>query len=328
MIRDVVVYDIPLRVPFRGIDRRTGVLFRGEAGWAEWSPFEEYADDEAATWLRAALEVAHRGFPPPVRQVVPVNAIVPALPPEAAAERARAAGCRTAKVKVAQTGQSLDDDVARVAAVRAALGPGARIRVDANGAWSLAEATQALRELSTFGLEYAEQPCATVEKLAELRRALSARDIAVPIAADESIRRAEDPLRVRALDAADLAVLKVQPIGGVRRCLEVAEQLAMPVVVSSAVETSVGLCAGVALAAALPELPFDCGLETANLLSADVTRAPLVPVEGSLLVGQVVVDDDRLAAVRATGPTKRRWFERLWRVARIVGEEIEGGRGE
>ncbi|MEZ5087096.1 MAG: o-succinylbenzoate synthase [Tessaracoccus sp.] len=327
MIRDLLVYDIPLRVPFRGLKRRTGLLFRGDAGWAEWSPFEEYADDEAAAWLRAALEAARDGYPDPVRQEVPVNAIIPALAPEAAARRAVAAGCRTAKVKVAQAGQSLDDDIARVAAVREALGPGARVRVDANGAWSLAEATRALRELSAFTLEYAEQPCATVEELAQLRRALSTKDIPVPIAADESIRRAEDPLRVRALGAADVAVLKVQPIGGVRRCLEIAEQLAMPVVVSSAVETSVGLRAGVALAAALPELPFDCGLETGALFTDDVTAHPLLPVNGTLPVSPLAVDEDRLAAVCAGEATRARWLARLARVARILGEEIEGEQG-
>ncbi|HMR48789.1 MAG TPA: o-succinylbenzoate synthase [Arachnia sp.] len=315
-----VVYDIALTVPFRGLTRRTGVLFRGRAGWAEWSPFPEYPDREAAVWLRAAREAADRGFPDAVRDVVPVNAIIPALGPDAAAERARAAGCRTAKVKVAQPGQGLDEDVARVAAVREALGASARIRIDANGAWSVEGALEALRELSGYGLEYAEQPCATVEELAELRRRLAAADVPVPIAADESIRRAEDPFRVRDLAAADLAVLKVQPLGGVRRCLAIAEELGMPVVVSSAVETSVGLGAGVALAACLPELPFDCGLETGRLLSADVAAHPLVPVAGELGIAPPSVDEARLEAVRADEPTTSWWLERLSRVSRLVGE--------
>lgn len=320
MILEALVYDIALRVPFRGLTRRTGMLLRGEAGWAEWSPFREYGDEEAAAWLRAALEAANQGFPQTVRDTVPVNAIVPALPPEAAAQRAVAAGCRTAKIKVAQAGQGLDDDVARVAAVRQALGREARIRVDANGAWSVEQAMEALRELSAYDLEYAEQPCATVEELAELRRALSARDIAVPIAADESIRRAEDPLRVRDLGAADVAVLKVQPLGGVRRCLAIAEQLAMSVVVSSAVETSVGLRAGVALAAALPELPFDCGLETGNLLAADVAVDPLRPAAGLLPVAPLVVAEDKREKVRADEPATSWWMARWERVSRLVEE--------
>lgn len=321
MIPDPLVYDIALTVPFRGLTRRTGVLFRGRVGWAEWSPFPEYPDREATVWLRAAVEAADQGFPPAVRDVVPVNAIVPALGPEDAAERARAAGCRTAKVKVAQPGQGLDEDVARVAAVREALGAAARIRVDANGAWSVDRATEALRELAGYGLEYAEQPCATVEELAALRRRLAAADIPVPIAADESIRRAEDPFLVRELAAADLAVLKVQPLGGVRSCLAIAEQLGMPVVVSSAVETSVGLRAGIALAACLPALPFDCGLETGRLLAADVVADPLVPTAGVLPVGPLSIDEAKLEEVRADEPTTSWWLERLRRVSRLVKED-------
>lgn len=303
------VYDIPLTVGFRGITHRSGVLFEGPAGWAEWSPFPEYGDAEAATWLRAALEMAQEGYPAPVRASVPVNGIVPGLPPAEAAARAVASGCGTVKVKVAAKGESIDDDVARVAAVRDAL-PHVRLRVDANGGWSLDDAAAALRELEPMGLEYAEQPCASVEELAALR----AMDLGVPIAADESIRRAGDPLKVKEAGAADIAMLKVQPIGGVRACLRLAEQLDMPVVVSSAVETSVGLRAGIALAAALPDLPYACGLETARLLEGDVTREPLYPVDGELHVGEVIVDPELLAA-HAAGPALTRfWLERWERV--------------
>ena len=279
------VYDIPLTVGFRGITHRSGVLFEGPAGWAEWSPFPEYGDAEAATWLRAALEMAQEGYPAPVRASVPVNGIVPGLPPAEAAARAVASGCGTVKVKVAAKGESIDDDVARVAAVRDAL-PHVRLRVDANGGWSLDDAAAALRAM----------------------------DLGVPIAADESIRRAGDPLKVKEAGAADIAMLKVQPIGGVRACLRLAEQLDMPVVVSSAVETSVGLRAGIALAAALPDLPYACGLETARLLEGDVTREPLYPVDGELPVGEVIVDPDLLAA-HAAGPALTRfWLERWERV--------------
>lgn len=309
------VYDIALTVPFRGITRRSGVVFEGEAGWAEWSPFPEYDDREAAHWLRAAVEAAALGYPQPVRDTVPVNGIVPALDPAAAAARAVASGCSTIKIKVAGPGSSVVDDIARVAAVREAL-PDAKLRVDANGGWTVAEATSALTELAEIGLEYAEQPCATVEELAELR----SRGLGVPIAADESIRRAEDPFRVRDAGAADIAVLKVQPLGGVRACLQLAEDLGLPVVVSSAVETSVGLAAGVALAAALPSLPYACGLETGRLLDGDLTAQRLLPEAGWLPV-QAVSPEPELLASHAAGPELERfWLDRLELVTQIVEE--------
>jgi O-succinylbenzoate synthase len=177
-----------------------------------------------------------------------------------------------------------------VEAVRDALGPGGKIRVDANGAWDTGAAERALRELGAFGLEYAEQPCAMLDELAALRRRVD-----VPVAADESIRRAEDPLAVRAAGAADIVVLKVQPLGGVRAALRVAEACGLPVVVSSAVETSVGLAAGVALAAALPELPYACGLATMSLLTGDVTGEPLAEEGGTLPVTRPGLDASRLA---------------------------------
>ena len=307
------VYDIPMTVGFRGITRRSGVLFEGDAGWSEWSPFPEYDDDEAAAWLLAAREWADLGAPTPVRDRVEVNGIVPALAPDAAAARAVASGCRTVKIKVAGPGSGLDDDVARVAAVRAAL-PEARLRVDANGGWSLQEARVAVAELAPFGLEYVEQPCASVEDLARLR----ALEPGVAIAADESIRRAEDPMRVKRAGAADVAIIKVQPLGGVSRCLRLADELGLPVVVSSAVETSVGLAAGVALAAALPDLPYACGLETQRLLAADVTATPLAPVDGTLPVGPVAVDPALLEACRAGEDVTAFWLARWERVNRIV----------
>lgn len=314
------VFDIGLTTRFRGITRRRGMLLRGPAGWAEWSPFPEYDDAEAATWLRAALETATEGHPAPRRGEVPVNAIVPAVSPEAAAARVRAAGCTTAKVKVAQAGETLDDDVARVAAVADALGPGGRIRVDANTAWDVPAAVEALTELAQFGLEYAEQPCADVEELAALRRELAARGVAVPIAADESIRRATDPLLVRRLDAADVAIIKYQPLGGVRRCLDLVEQLGLPAVVSSALDTSVGLHAGVALAAALPDLPYACGLETGSLLLDDVATVPVRATAGAIAVADLTVDPDALDRVRADADVAAWWGHRLRRVADLLEE--------
>ena len=230
-----------------------------------------------------------------------MNCTIPAVGPEDAHRLVDSSGCRTAKVKVGESGQSLTDDLARVEAVRDALGPDGGLRVDANGAWDVEAAEAALRELARFDLEYAEQPCAGIEELAELRLRLARAGIEVPIAADESIRHAEDPYRVAELGAADIAVLKVQPLGGVRACLEIAERIGLPVVVSSALETSVGIRAGLALAAALPELPYACGLNTVALLTDDVAEPPLLASGGELAVGDLVVDPARLSAAQGAG---------------------------
>ncbi|MGI8711424.1 MAG: o-succinylbenzoate synthase [Acidimicrobiales bacterium] len=303
----VDVFSIPMNVTFRGIEQREGVLLEGAAGFGEFSPFWDYDIAESSSWLAAALDAAAHGFPEPVRELVPVNCTVPAVD----ADRARAIvtgphGCRTAKVKVAEPGQTLDDDVARVAAVRDAIGPAGRVRIDANGAWAVNDAIVAIKELAEFDLEYVEQPVMSVAELADLRRRVD-----VPVAADESIRRADDPLRVKRLGAADIAVLKVQPLGGVHACLRLAADLGMPVVVSSALETSVGIAAGVALAAALPELPYACGLATTSMLTADVTAEPMTPVDGMLPARRVRPDPASVHGVRADDETTRRWLERL-----------------
>jgi o-succinylbenzoate synthase len=300
---EVLVFSIPMRTRFRGIDVREGVLLRGAAGWGEWSPFWDYDDAECVPWLAAAREAAEVGWPAPVRTSVPVNVTVPAVGPEQAAMIVHAsAGCRTAKVKVAEPGQTETDDLARVEAVRDALGPTGRVRVDANGGWDVDTAVRMVRLLDRVGLEYVEQPCRTVEELAAVRRRVD-----VPVAADESIRRAADPLRVARLDAADIAVLKVQPLGGVAACLRIAEQIGLPVVVSSALESSVGIAAGIALAAALPELPYACGLATLQLLAGDVASAPLRVVDGELPVVRPEPD----AVHPADEETIQRWLARL-----------------
>jgi O-succinylbenzoate synthase len=307
-VTEVQVFAIPLRTRFRGITVREGMLLRGAGGWGEWSPFLEYSPEVAEPWLRCAEEAARGDWPAPVRDVVPVNVTVPAVGPARAHAVVLDGGCRTAKVKVAEPGQTLGDDEARVEAVRDALGPSGRVRVDANGAWSVEDAIAAIRALdrAAGGLEYVEQPCATVEELASVRRA-----VGVPIAADESIRRASDPYRVRDLDAADIAVLKVQPLGGVRACLRIAEDIGLPVVVSSALETSVGIAAGLALAGALPSLPYACGLATVQLLTADVVGAPLVPVDGTLPVTVPAVDPHALDLLAATEDRVAHWEARL-----------------
>lgn len=313
-MRESHVYAIPLTTRFRGIDVREGMLLRGDAGWGEFSPFLEYDAGVARPWLAAAHEAADEGWPEPLRDAIPVNVTVPACDPERAREIVLASsGCRTAKVKVAEPGQVLAHDQARLEAVRDALGPDGLIRVDANGGWSVDEAVALLPLLdrAAGGLEYAEQPVASVEDLALVRKRVD-----VPIAADESIRRAADPYRVRDLEAADVAVLKVQPLGGVRACLRIAEDIGLPVVVSSALETSVGIAAGLALAAALPELPYACGLATVQLLTADVVAQPLRPVDGVLPVGAPLVDPHALDLLAATADRVAHWESRLAEVRR------------
>jgi o-succinylbenzoate synthase len=307
-------FAIPMPVRFRGTTLREGALLYGPAGWGEFSPFPDYGPRECARWLACALEAAAIGWPPPVRDSVPVNVTVPAVEPEHARAIVAGSGCRTAKVKVAEPGQPPAADVARVAAVRGAMGPDGLVRVDANGGWDVDTAERMLTALGEFGLEYAEQPCATLAELAELRRR-----VAVPVAADESIRRADDPLKVRAAAAADIVVLKAQPLGGVRAALQIAEQCGLPAVVSSAVDTSVGLAAGVALAAALPSLEHACGLATMSLLAGDVTADPLAPDAGELPVRPAMVDPDALSRWEVD---PARWRERLLAAASFLPEHL------
>lgn len=318
LVGEPVVFAIGMNVRFRGVTRREGVLLHGPAGVAEFSPFWDYDVDESASWLTAARESADRPRPTPLRDRVPVNCTIPAVDPEHAATLASAPhGCRTAKVKVAERGQTLADDIARVAAVRASMGDEARIRIDANGGWNVEDAVAAIGRLAAFDLEYVEQPVMRVDDLAEVRRR-----VGVPIAADESIRRADDPLLVARMGAADIAVLKVQPLGGVRACLRLAERIQLPVVVSSAIESSVGIAAGVALAAALPELPYACGLATVSMLTADLTHAPLVAVDGALPVRDVEADPELVDAARADDETTSRWLERLSACQRLLDGRV------
>jgi o-succinylbenzoate synthase len=311
LLPGVRAFAIPMRTRFRGITVREGALIEGPAGWGEFSPFAEYGPRECARWLACAIEAAVTGWPAPVRESVAVNVTVPAVGPRRAHEIVAASGCRTAKVKVAEPGQPGAADLDRVEAVRDALGPGGRLRVDANGAWTVSQAERMLRAMAPFGLEYAEQPCATLAELAELRRLVD-----VPLAADESIRRAQDPLAVRAAGAADIVVLKAAPLGGVVPALRIASECGLPVVVSSAVESSVGLAAGVALAAALPDLRYDCGLATMSLLAGDVTATPLMPVAGELPVRTAVPDAARLAAFQSDPAP---WRARMAAAAQFLG---------
>ncbi|ORX11291.1 O-succinylbenzoate synthase [Mycolicibacterium wolinskyi] len=298
------VVALPMRVRFRGITVREVALIDGPAGWGEFGAFPEYEAPEASAWLAAAIEAAYRPAPEVRRDRIPINATVPAVEPEQVpAVLARFPGAGTAKVKVAEPGQTLADDVARVNAVRKHVPV---VRVDANGGWSVSQAISAAEALTADGaLEYLEQPCATVEELAELRA-----QVKVPIAADESIRKADDPLRVVALGAADVAVLKVAPLGGVARMLDIAAQIDLPIVVSSALDSAVGIGRGLLAAAALPELRHACGLGTGGLFVEDVAE-PRVPVDGCLTVSAVVPDPARLSTLAAPAPRRQWWIERV-----------------
>lgn len=328
------VYRTGLRTRFRGITVRDGVLLRLGDRWAEFSPFPEYDDAYALRWLYAAVSALAEPLPCPVRDSIPVNVTVPAVDAEQAYAIVQASGgCQTAKVKVAEGGQSLADDQARLEAVRAALGGGGAIRVDANTAWSVDEAEKILPILDRAaaggrgrgGLQYAEQPVGSVDDMAALRRRID-----VPIAADESIRRSSDPHAVVRLDAADYAVVKAQPLGGVRAALNLIEDLALPTVISSALESSVGIAAGVHLAACVPseltrdadKRPLACGLATVHLFDDDVTSTPLLPEQGELPVRAIT--PDRLLAgdaqVCADAETERWWRQRLERVACLAGD--------
>ncbi|MGV0788274.1 o-succinylbenzoate synthase [Mycolicibacterium sp. XJ2] len=298
------VVALPMRVRFRGITVREVALIEGPAGWGEFGAFLEYEPPEAAHWLVSALEAAYEPPPQVRRDRIPINATVPAIEAAQVPEvLAHFPGARTAKVKVAEPGQTLADDAERVNAVRAIV---PTVRVDANGGWNVDEAVAAAAALTADGpLEYLEQPCATVAELAELRRRVD-----VPIAADESIRKAEDPLRVVREKAADVAVLKVAPLGGVRALLAVAAQIDIPVVVSSALDSAVGIGRGLLAAAALPDLRHACGLGTGGLFAEDVAE-PVPPHDGYLSIGPVVPDPARLSALAASPERRRWWIDRV-----------------
>jgi O-succinylbenzoate synthase len=317
LLNGAIGFSLPLTTRFRGTSTRQGILIKGPAGWGEFAPFPEYDDDESTRWLAAAIEAAWLGWPSPERHTIAVNAIVPAVSPEEAARMARESHCQTIKVKVAEAGQSLRDDLDRVAAVRDAVGSDAAIRIDANGAWSRTDAITAVTALDTYDLEYVEQPCDKLSECAAVRRSTDVR-----VALDEAIRKAPDPHHLPGLsEAADVLVLKVAPLGGVRPALAVAYTHELPTVVSSALDSSVGLAAGAALAASLPELSFACGLGSGTLLKNDVCEDRLLPVDGALEVRQVTVDPDSVSAVELAPNELNLWRRRFTSVyERLMSE--------
>lgn len=315
------VVSLPLTTRFRGIDHREALLFEGPEGWSEFSPFVEYDDEEAAAWLSAAIDFAYTPSPALLRESIGVNATLPAVAPaEIAAVLARFGPARTVKIKVAERGQTLADDTARVRAVRELLGPEGRIRIDANGGWNVDEAEHAIHALAPFDLEYVEQPCASVAELGEIRSRVKYMDI--PIAADESVRKATDPLEVARAGAADILVIKAQPLGGPTRALEIVAAAGLPAVVSSALDTSIGISMGLHLAAALPSLEFDCGLATTALLASDVTDEPLAAVGGSIAVRRVEPSATLLQRNAASADRTEWWMSRLARTHAVLDSRL------
>lgn len=271
---------VPLKIPWQGLTHREATILAGPAGFGEASPLPGFPCDPAQS-LRSAEEAALVGWPPSLRREVPVNTVVAPVDPLEAADIALEAarqGITCVKVKV-----GVGDDLGRVSEIRNVVGPKVKVRVDANGAWDLPTARRLLKALTRYDIEIAEQPVASLEDMARLRRLVS-----VPLAADESVRDVEDARRLHRLGAADALVVKVQPLGGVRAALAVVEAAGVPAIVSSMIETSVGLAAGAALAGALPELRFACGLATGSMLGGDLTSEPLLPHTGMLDVRTVV----------------------------------------
>ena len=290
------VLSIPMRVKFRGITTREVLLFEGPNGWAEWSPFTEYEDEEASIWLKAAIEFAFGEIPEPTKKTIKVNATL------AAVRDVRAAlepfgNFEVVKIKVAEQGQTLQDDLDRIHEVRKHY-PEARIRLDANGGYDIATALTLAKAMYEEGvpLEYLEQPVKTIAELAELR--LKLKTMQIKIAADESVRKVSDPLAVAQANAADLLVLKAAPLGGINNALRIAKEAGLPVVVSSALETSVGISIGVYLAALL-DSDYASGLATAALLTEDVTDTPLIPINGEIPVTRITPNKNTLTKLQA-----------------------------
>lgn len=304
---------IPMRQRFRRVDHREAVLIKGPGGWGEFSPFPDYPPGVTTRWLAAALELACGELPDPVRTMIPVNVTVPAIDPETAVALVRESGARTAKVKIGDSGDSEEDDIERVAAVRDALGPEGNLRVDVNASWDLETAIARLGRLQEFDLQYVEQPVASLDDM----KALRAR-VEVPVAADELVRQSPHPLRVIDEGAADVLILKVQPMGGVSRVLDLANRSTIPVVISSALETSVGMYGGLLAASLMKDLPYACGLGTVSLIEGDPTLEPLVPMDGMLEVRRPEPSPDLLQRWR---PDRDRGAEML-RKLRAAGEVL------
>ena len=312
------VLSVPMRVKFRGITHREVVLFEGTHGWTEWSPFLEYQDEEASVWLRAALEFGFAQTPRLNKSAIYINATLAAVAPDRVEEQLSAFGSfRTVKIKVAEPGQTIEEDLARVRRVRE-LHPSASIRLDANGGLDVATAIEIAKELAleSIDLEYFEQPVKTIAELAEVRMKLAR--IGVRVAADESVRKVSDPLAVTHANAADVLVIKAQPLGGIQSALDITREAKLAVTVSSALETSVGISMGLHLAAAVEVESFDAGLGTVALLADDVCEEPFIAENSMLYVTRAVPSSSKLTSLAADSERTQWWQERLKRCFELI----------
>jgi O-succinylbenzoate synthase len=304
------VIILPTRTNFRGVTYREVALMQGPQGWGEFSPFLEYDDNECRPWLASAMEAAIVARPERFRDAIAVNGTIPELNDVKELESLMESysGVKTFKVKV---GRNLGEDIARITRVRS-LAPKAAIRVDVNGLWNVDEAlTNLYAYYEEIGpIEYVEQPCATVEELRELKSKIN---IPLRIAADELIRKATDPFAVDLTGAADIVMLKVQPLGGIQRSLEIAAHHGLPVVVSSALESAIGIEYGLDLAASIKELTFDCGLATGSLLASDVAEHKIT--DGKIALGQL---SPQLDGLDVSAERYEWWKNRIMRVGSLL----------
>ena len=300
LLESLRVVALPMKTSFRGITVREVAFIKGEYGWGEFSPFLEYDDLESAPWLACAIEAASQPKPKTYRTEVAVNGTIPATNDQSVMNELVASypGVKTYKVKV---GNNLSEDIVRLARIRS-LGRTVNIRIDVNGLWSV---EQALTNLYAFyenvgPFEYVEQPCATLDELRELKSKIR---IPLKIAVDEAIRKSADPFALDLQGAADIVMLKVQPLGGIRRAHAIAEHHKLPVVVSSALESAVGINYGLQLAASFEELFLDCGLGTGSLLKADVANLPII--DGEITLGNIEPDFNGLEV----SPERYQWWK-------------------
>ena len=298
------VIALPMKTRFRGISVREVALIKGSHGWGEFSPFLEYDDAESAPWLASAIEAASAPKPKLYRSSVAINGTIPALndPSDLKIVVDSFPGVSTFKVKV---GTNLAEDLARIDVIRQ-LQPQVKIRIDVNGLWSVDQAETFLNAAGE--IEYAEQPCATIAELRELKSRTS-----VKIVGDEILRKAADPFKVDLDGAIDYLMLKVQPLGGIKRAHALAEHHNLPVVISSALESAVGINYGLTLAASFEEMNFDCGLGTGSLLAADVAHLSIV--DGKIEISEFEPQLDGLDVA----PDRFEWWKnRIMRTAELL----------
>ncbi len=304
------VLALPMRTTFRSLDIRETALFKGENGWGEFAPFVEYSDQESLQWLESAIEAADKALSPALRESIPINATVPASNDEAEIEQILSwyPGVDTAKIKV---GTGIKEDLARIAAVRKHL-PKAKIRIDVNGSWSVKEALSniiAIYEVTGDLLEYVEQPVTSLDELKQLKEGMS---VDVKIAGDEVLRKAKDPFAISLDGEIDILMLKVSPLGGIKRAMDLASHHKLPVVISSALESAIGISYGLALAARVPNLDYACGLGTSALFNQDVSDIPIV--NGAIKATNYPIDLDRVERYELKGERLEWWRNRISRV--------------